>query len=136
MRISDWSSDVCSSDLALPVLLRKRGPQHGCEARLQRLSRCQMAPAAPEGEEARRIQMHQLRRAWPAGGASQDPGATGAGTRFRAGQRHLPLPDLSHERDPARAWTRNRSEEHTSELQSLMRISYAVFCLHKNKQRT
>src|SRR3546814_6911445 len=29
-----------------------------------------------------------------------------------------------------------RSEEHTSELQSLMRISYAVFCLNKNKQRT
>src|SRR3546814_3465435 len=29
-----------------------------------------------------------------------------------------------------------RSEEHTSELQSLMRISYAVFCLQKNKQKT
>src|SRR3546814_2142305 len=29
----------------------------------------------------------------------------------------------------------NRSEEHTSELQSLMRISYAVFCLHKNTTR-
>src|SRR3546814_3321323 len=28
----------------------------------------------------------------------------------------------------------NRSEEHTSELQSLMRISYAVFCLHKKKK--
>src|SRR3546814_1034166 len=31
---------------------------------------------------------------------------------------------------------RNRSEEHTSELQSLMRISYAVFCLKKNKKNT
>src|SRR3546814_4314435 len=30
---------------------------------------------------------------------------------------------------------RRRSEEHTSELQSLMRISYAVFCLKKNKQK-
>src|SRR3546814_4855067 len=29
-------------------------------------------------------------------------------------------------------WTLSRSEEHTSELQSLMRISYAVFCLKKN----
>src|SRR3546814_2194789 len=38
------------------------------------------------------------------------------------------LLDLSD--DPAR----DRSEEHTSELQSLMRISYAVFCLKKNKQ--
>src|SRR3546814_993478 len=33
-----------------------------------------------------------------------------------------------------RYWYRNRSEEHTSELQSLMRISYAVFCLKKKKQ--
>src|SRR3546814_10142983 len=38
-------------------------------------------------------------------------------------------------RDGDTAWTQNRSEEHTSELQSLMRISYAVFCLKKkNKQ--
>src|SRR3546814_562936 len=40
----------------------------------------------------------------------------------------------------AHSWVRNhrlsRSEEHTSELQSLMRISYAVFCLNKKKQRT
>src|SRR3546814_9809561 len=32
--------------------------------------------------------------------------------------------------------TEDRSEEHTSELQSLMRISYAVFCLKKKKQKT
>src|SRR3546814_6555686 len=32
------------------------------------------------------------------------------------------------------SWVFVRSEEHTSELQSLMRISYAVFCLKKNKQ--
>src|SRR3546814_6418447 len=36
-------------------------------------------------------------------------------------------------RRPAEASSVNRSEEHTSELQSLMRISYAVFCLQKNK---
>src|SRR3546814_6702137 len=35
-----------------------------------------------------------------------------------------------------KAGTRDRSEEHTSELQSLMRISYAVFCLKKNKNKT
>src|SRR3546814_4427926 len=34
------------------------------------------------------------------------------------------------------SWRRARSEEHTSELQSLMRISYAVFCLKKKKQIT
>src|SRR3546814_9275843 len=33
------------------------------------------------------------------------------------------------------AWYRHRSEEHTSELQSLMRISYAVFCLKKKKHK-
>src|SRR3546814_12578882 len=32
-------------------------------------------------------------------------------------------------------WSRSRSEEHTSELQSLMRISYAVFCLKKKKKK-
>src|SRR3546814_2927356 len=45
------------------------------------------------------------------------------------------LPEI--EDMPATRWTpNNRSEEHTSELQSLMRISYAVFCLKKkNKQK-
>src|SRR3546814_2357186 len=39
------------------------------------------------------------------------------------------------ERAPVDAQTIFKSEEHTSELQSLMRISYAVFCLKKNKKR-
>src|SRR3546814_10890343 len=42
----------------------------------------------------------------------------------------IELPSLALDRN---AWRRNRSEEHTSELQSLMRISYAVFCLKKTK---
>src|SRR3546814_4961681 len=41
---------------------------------------------------------------------------------------HRPPPTRGHRR------TRHRSEEHTSELQSLMRISYAVFCLKKKKK--
>src|SRR3546814_4068797 len=40
----------------------------------------------------------------------------------------------SDRREAARGCGRGRSEEHTSELQSLMRISYAVFCLKKKKQ--
>src|SRR3546814_16794634 len=36
---------------------------------------------------------------------------------------------------PSRAYQSSRSEEHTSELQSLMRISYAVFCLKKKKRK-
>src|SRR3546814_1411907 len=60
-----------------------------------------------------------------------------AGERVRQVAQHLAVPDLrvvEHPRDrvdrPA-----GRSEEHTSELQSLMRISYAVFCLKKKKRK-
>src|SRR3546814_8789326 len=51
--------------------------------------------------------------------------------------RHRPAePEPRHpRRDPARRRDAPRSEEHTSELQSLMRISYAVFCLKKKKQQ-
>src|SRR3546814_3393089 len=43
---------------------------------------------------------------------------------------------IAHHFDPILSIEIDRSEEHTSELQSLMRISYAVFCLKKNKQKT
>src|SRR3546814_3320798 len=45
-----------------------------------------------------------------------------------------PAPPPSTDRNPAT--THRRSEEHTSELQSLMRISYAVFCLNNTKTAT
>src|SRR3546814_4401509 len=52
---------------------------------------------------------------------------------FRQGhQVAAPEQDLAA-RDAARRVDQPRSEEHTSELQSLMRISYAVFCLKKKK---
>src|SRR3546814_7325606 len=44
------------------------------------------------------------------------------------------LRDQAGEHEAAQAFYRSRSEEHTSELQSLMRISYAVFCLKKKKR--
>src|SRR3546814_5508352 len=55
------------------------------------------------------------------------------------GRGDAPNPDRPAARDPAASraaqeQARTRSEEHTSELQSLMRISYAVFCLKKKKQ--
>src|SRR3546814_8932850 len=50
--------------------------------------------------------------------------------RFHATARRGPLPCLAHALRSARC---PRSEEHTSELQSLMRTSYAVFCLKKKK---
>src|SRR3546814_6729236 len=55
--------------------------------------------------------------------------AAAANARRRRADRHTP-PELAGARRPGRS---RRSEEHTSELQSLMRISYAVFCLKKKK---
>src|SRR3546814_4636018 len=71
-------------------------------------------------------------------------------TLFRSGQHRYRAADAAHQRvlvDGQRSQRRfaqggngvaqaQRSEEHTSELQSLMRISYAVFCLKKKKQLT
>src|SRR3546814_1283878 len=95
MRISDWSSDVCSSDLHLPCAVADDG--HG--RRGDRAART-----------GRPLAHHGL-RLWP--GLSLCPPAQCRG-----------FPCVS------------RSEEHTSELQSLMRISYAVFCLKKKKYNT
>src|SRR3546814_7463999 len=61
-----------------------------------------------------------------------------AGRRGRVDQGNDPTPDQKHRRSAGTAHSPSgksceRSEEHTSELQSLMRISYAVFCLKKKK---
>src|SRR3546814_6162621 len=94
MRISDWSSDVCSSDLLLLQFPDQRG--------FGRLPRFDLAAGKfPEMRHrlARRalLQQHAAIRVDQSGGD-------------------------------------HRSEEHTSELQSLMRISYAVFCLKKKNE--
>src|SRR3546814_5254960 len=107
MRISDWSSDVCSSDL----------PQ-GSAGGIRR------------GPESRRARSRTGNRTCP-----------GGSRRVAA---HLRCPSASDWRPPVvsepgihatgnRTTKQHRSEEHTSELQSLMRISYAVFCLKKKK---
>src|SRR3546814_8974706 len=96
MRISDWSSDVCSSDLP-----------------------------GQDGDRARRmLSHHTLDRVHPR------PGARWRCRRSaRACRGHLYVP--RHARRGGQSVTLPRSEEHTSELQSLMRKSYAVFCLKK-----
>src|SRR3546814_1830729 len=115
MRISDWSSDVCSSDLfRTPLHLQGRPPQ--APARL--------LPDRPAGLGLAhgRGPVRQ-----PAG---RDPATAGAGARVggAAVRAQRPTPGADPRgRNP-------RSEEHTSELQSLMRISYAVFCLKKKKK--
>src|SRR3546814_3040340 len=93
MRISDWSSDVCSSDLAL----RHISGLAGWRARHWRMP-------TPRGRQ-------RCSRRWRGSCALGSAAARSA--RRRCG----------------------RSEEHTSELKSLMRISYAVFCLKKKKHR-
>src|SRR3546814_2347005 len=107
MRISDWSSDVCSSDLDF---LRVAGQADRLDdgADLQRLPRALHRQIL---DQHHRIAVAQqiADRVADLGGRRR---GFGAGARFAGGQ---------------------RSEEHTSELQSLMRISYAVFCLKKKK---
>src|SRR3546814_4613155 len=119
MRISDWSSDVCSSDLPLRHVFRQF---HLKRSLLPNFSKNRK----PASTRARSIlcvcaAIDEL----PTGGASRDR----TDDPLLAKQ---VLSQLSY--GPVYlAWTRLRSEEHTSELQSLMRSSYAVFCLKKNK---
>src|SRR3546814_2542723 len=126
MRISYWSSDVGSSDLH-----RFGGTDQ--QRRLVRAMRQQPRPRH-RGKGRRDLEL------WVIGAAGALP-RLGPGmvkdifalaVRLeiggRRGDQHaVPILDQQRRRLPAGA--RSRSEEHTSELQSLMRISYAVFCL-------
>src|SRR3546814_2946439 len=106
MRISDWSSDVCSSDL-------KACPRWLCQD-VEYLLSCWSAfciSAVQPTSQQNGVRVHAQ--------ASLEEVAL----RRRCNCRSERRPECQ----------RRRSEEHTSELQSLMRISYAVFCLKKKK---
>src|SRR3546814_4717172 len=105
MRISDWSSDVCSSDLRAGWLRRPDGDPLRAAAGAAGV--CTSRRAAPR-------RMGGVRSGC---GRMAHPGAQDEDAR---GARCPPVV---------------RSEEHTSELQSLMRISYAVFCLKKKNTK-
>src|SRR3546814_5335927 len=109
MRISDWSSDVCSSDLnGLQLFVGLVGED---DPAAEEIDAWRLGPAIGDARLAPRA---------PVGGqldADACMGHRGAGRGLA----------LQHPADVA------RSEEHTSELQSLMRISYAVFCLTTKK---
>src|SRR3546814_3471640 len=112
MRISDWSSDVCSSDLLGGTVEKLRPPSRDLvRMNVELLRQLRQRLLATD-----RRQGHlRLER----------PTVVPSGT-----SRHLVL--LSRGILAAfRQEIHLRSEEHTSELQSLMRISYAVFCLKK-----
>src|SRR3546814_10475334 len=116
MRISDWSSDVCSSDLVRRMARqpRARALGHGAEPFVGRHSGF--------GEAERRLVK---------GGVDALSLSRGAavGDRHRRAEGAVEPGDVVGERDGRAARRPVRSAEPTSELQSLMRISYAVFCL-------
>src|SRR3546814_4225493 len=128
MRISDWSSDVCSSDLRMVM----QGLEFMKEVPWQRLY------------------LHGLVRAADGSKMSKSKGNTvdplGLIDRYGADALRFFMAAMeSQGRDIKmdekrvegyRNFATKRSEEHTSELQSLMRISYAVFCLKKKNKET
>src|SRR3546814_10521419 len=101
MRISGWSSDVCSSDLLSEPNIGGQRCQGERAGKIKISAQCDMIKIATTA---------QILNAETPVGRPRRPG------RECQGQ--------------------HRSEEHTSELQSLMRISYAVFCLKKKKNIT
>src|SRR3546814_3691803 len=109
MRISDWSSDVCSSDL-------RRGSTR-CDAAWPNPGYIRPILQSRSGDTP-------LRRKGDGGGEERRR-ADALRRRLRADRR---IRRIAAPGD-------GRSEGHTSELQSLMRISYAVFCLKKKTRR-
>src|SRR3546814_1783215 len=127
MRISDWSSDVCSSDLANEVWNIAGGLTapifHGGELRARK--RAAVARYDQAFANYRQVVLQAFANVADSLHAL-DNDAQALQSRYAALQsadQNLDLVQQSYK----------RSEEHTSELQSLMRISYAVFCL-KNKK--
>src|SRR3546814_7197892 len=123
MRISDWSSDVCSSDLLHGVDVGRAGVA-GNLPRDLRLAVEILLVAHPLEDLERGFLRHRARF------ALRHPQLLGI-------ESYLGIARLEVLHDGLqRRIGELRSEEHTSELQSLMRISYAVFCLKKqNKQK-
>src|SRR3546814_2246578 len=119
MRISDWSSDVCSSDLVdwAAGHLRRH---HGAVPEVHAEEREQLRQAAFADLDAV-VEIVQQGVSFGVQPDVPDPALVGDLLHRLNGDANV-----VEVRDPA------RSEEHTSELQSLMRTSYAVFCL-KNK---
>src|SRR3546814_6096623 len=105
MRISDWSSDVCSSDL---IFRAREAIMRSLVFAVLLLGGCATTPA---GLQSTRVE------------------ATVSSSKSSADFATCVAEHLMGDAEL-------RSEEHTSELQSLMRISYAVFCLKNNITNT
>src|SRR3546814_5328345 len=123
MRISDWSSDVCASDL----VRKERGPCF------------RLAPGA-KVLDGRYAGPERVPRKWKRRGQSAEFSCRFSTQRANGDDVEHPRMHVKVEmavKGPVAGGVRRqieavfRLEEHTSELQSLMRISYAVFCLNK-----
>src|SRR3546814_4537378 len=127
MRISDWSSDVCSSDLPRRTGLARRAREafpHDRRRDLRRTSRHDRHQKRP-----RRIAMKPALFLTPLLGLAACTPAAPDPRGVDRDETVLTVTGTGRaEATPDQAL---RSEEHTSELQSLMRNSYAVFCLKK-----
>src|SRR3546814_1157072 len=133
MRISDWSSDVCSSDLRIPTQVVHAAPFLASWIK-RNVARPLIIGPDLESEQ------------WVSQVAADADAPFLVCEKIRSGDRHvtisIPNAPAFLDRQPVlvddiassgRTLT-ERSEEHTYELQSLMRISYAVFCLKTKKQ--
>src|SRR3546814_8952746 len=147
MRISDWSSDVCSSDH--PIVVRQNWldaydytTDKGAAVLNDYASKND--PFARVGRESVTVQITSVTRASDASFNvrwTEQRFVNGAPTgteRWNAVVSivlQTPRTEQRLRKNPLGIYVNGlRSEEHTSELQSLMRISYAVFCLKKTKQ--
>src|SRR3546814_2354857 len=132
MRISDWSSDVCSSDLAgrLAHGVEIPGQAQDADRPVGPRSAACALPGLPFRARTRRLQrgpQHHIGGIEIAPRERERIGGEALHRRIFVGWRRCEIAALRSDRLAL------RSEEHTSELQSLMRISYAVFCLKKKK---
>src|SRR3546814_10251617 len=125
MRISDWSSDVCSSDLVTRLKLRSIMIEHLGDTRTVRQK---LADGDVGIGKSRQVRGDRVVQRESMIVDESQHGRGGEFLRHRADVERA----VGGQRRP-RGIAGIRSEEHTSELQSLMRISYAVFCLKKKK---
>src|SRR3546814_10858259 len=138
MRISDWSSDVCSSDLGLRVARVLRAADLDPLARVEPFAQGVGRQVQRIGRQQRALDVVAALLVALAGLLPELVGRFGHADRH---QRQSVVAEVVEQRRGAVEEQRQvvldarRSEEHTSELQSLMRISYAVFCLKKKQTK-